>query len=113
MTLDEAIERYVAMPEERKAAFLISLSWWLTVSLRGCYDEADEGLRATKLQGANEIQHQLASEAGHHLVGNLERYPDDALIRICVEKAGMYKIGGEFGGAVKRALDRFETKLSS
>ena len=112
MTLDEAIERYVALAEERKAPFLIRLSWWLTVSMRGCYDEADVSLRAMRLQGGNEIQHQLASEAGHHLAKNLERYPDDVLIRDCVEKVAHYKIGVEFAGAFKRVLDDFEPRRS-
>jgi hypothetical protein len=111
MTLEETIERYIAMPEERKAQFLVRTSYELTVYMRGCYvDDPDPELRATKLKGTNEIQHQLASEAGHHLAGNLERYPDDVLIRICVEKAAMYKIGGEFAGAFTLALDRFEPK---
>jgi len=45
-----------------------------------------------------------------HMAGDLSRYPDDALIRICVEKAAIFKIGGEFGGAITNALERFEPK---
>jgi hypothetical protein len=104
MTLDEAIARYIAIPDDRKAWLLLRLSWWLTVYLRGCYDEADVDLLATKLKAANEIQHHLSSEAWSHLAGNPNRYPDEALIRICVETAAMYKVGGEFGGAMTSAL---------
>jgi len=110
MNLDDAISRYLAIPDDSKALFLLRLSWWLTVSLRGCYDETDSELLATKLKGANEIQHQLSSEAVSHMAGDLNRYPDDALIRICVEKAAIFKIGGEFGGAITNALERFEPK---
>jgi hypothetical protein len=108
MTFEEAITRYVAIPDDRKAWFLLRLSWWLTVSMRGCYDDADPELLSTKFKGANEIQHQLSSEAWSHLAQNCNRYPDDVLIRICVEKASHYNIDGEFGGAMKSALDRFE-----
>jgi len=108
MTLDEAIARYIAIPDDRKAWLLLRVSWWLTVYLRGCYDESQPESLAMKLKGANEIQHQLSSEAWSHLSQKLDRYPDDVLIRICVEKASHYNIDGEFGGAMKSALDRFE-----
>jgi len=111
MTLDEAIARFIAIPDDRKAWFLLRVSWWLTVSMRGCYDEADAELLATKLKGANQIQHHLSSEACNHLAGNPNRYPDDVLIRICVEKASHYSIDGEFGGAMKSALDHFDLRL--
>jgi hypothetical protein len=110
MTVDEAVSRYVAIPEDRKAWFLLRVSWWLTLYLRGCYDEADADLLAKKLKGANEIQHQLSSGAWSHLTGNPNRYPDDTLIQICVETAATYKIGGEFGAAMKSALERYEPK---
>jgi len=108
MTVDEAIARYIAIPDDRKAWFLLRVSWWLTVSMRGCYDEADAELLATKLKGANEIQHQLSSEAWSHVSQRLDRYPDDVLIRICVELAEHHKIGGEFRGAMKSSLDQFD-----
>jgi hypothetical protein len=110
MTLDEAIDRYVAVAPEDKCRFLIRLSYELTVQMRGCYDEADVGLRVVKLQGANEIQHHLASEAHHHLVGNIERYPDDVLIRILVENGAFYNIGGELAGALTRCLEQYERR---
>ncbi len=108
MTLDEAIKRYLAISEGSKTRFLLLLSYELTVYMRGCYDEGDAESRATKLKGANEVQHRLAAEARHHLALNLERYPDDVLIRICAELASVYKIEAEFGGAMNWALDRNE-----
>jgi len=110
MTLDEAVARYEAIPEDRKASLLLRVSWRLTVYMRGCYDEADAELLQMKLKGSNELQHQLASEAWSHLAGNRERYPDDALIRICAEKAAHHRIGGEFHGAMTSALDGFAPK---
>jgi len=110
MTLDEAIARYIAIPDDRKAWFLLRVSWWLSVYLRGCYNEADAELLATKLKGANEIQHQLSSEAWSHLAGNPNRYPDDVLIRICAEKASHYSIDGEFGGAMTSALNESKSR---
>lgn len=108
MTLNEAIDRYAAIAPKDKGCFLIALSHELTVHMRGCYDESDTGLRATKLQGANEIQHHLAAEASHHLEEDPKRYPDDVLIRSCVEDGAFYKIGGEFRGALRRCLDRYQ-----
>jgi hypothetical protein len=106
MTLVEAIERYAAVAPADKGRFLVQLSYELTVWMRGCYDEVDANLRATELQGANEIQHHLASETGHHMDRDVSRYPDDVLIRICAEKAAFYKIDDEFRTALTRCLLR-------
>lgn len=107
MTLNDAIEQYVAIGPANKARFLVSLSHELTIHMRSCYvGGLDSETRATKLQGANELQHHLASEAGHHLDSDIDRYPDDALIRICAERATFYKIEPELAGALKRCLLR-------
>ncbi|SNS95751.1 hypothetical protein SAMN05421770_103223 [Granulicella rosea] len=104
MTKQELIDGYSAMSSRAKVQFLALCSFSLTVGMRGLYDLTDSEKRARRLQGANELQHHLSSELGHHDEENEKRYPDDVLINILLEKAAHYGISGEMGYALRQAM---------
>ncbi len=61
MTLEDAISQYEALEDDRKARFLASLSYEITVWLRDTYDEQlPADLRISRLMGGNELQHHLS-----------------------------------------------------
>ena len=103
MTKPECIERYTALDSKTKVRFLALASFFLTVSLRGDYNNADLEYRVRRLQGTNELQHHLSSELGHHHAEETKRYPDDVLINILAEKAAFYGLSGELASALSWA----------
>ncbi len=107
MMLEEAISLYEALEEDKKAQFLTSLSYEITVWLRDTYDERlPADLRMSRLMGGNELQHHLSSQARHHIEQDTERYPDDVFIRILADKAQHYGLSGHFADALSRCLEK-------
>jgi hypothetical protein len=104
MTSTELLTFYTSLTSDRKVYFLARLSYHLTIYVRG--DEhpgEDVAVRFAQLTGANELQHSIIQELYHHHENNLKRYPDDAFLKIILEKAEYWKLTAILGGAIRQA----------
>ena len=109
MTKSELLRMYTALNSFAKARFLAILSHYLTIYMRGDYDESVDCTRRVKRpMGANELQHHISSELGHHLDEDADRYPDEVLLNILLEKAHYYEISSELQQAFIGATKRFQ-----
>ena len=107
MTKEELIIRYSGLESRGKIRFLATCSHYLTIGLRGDYDSTNLEHRIKRLMGANELQHHLSSQIGHHNNEDLKRYPDDVLINILIEKAAFYSLSHELNFALDPAAKVF------
>jgi hypothetical protein len=104
----EVLIRYTGMNKDRKIRFLTYLSYEITVWLRGTYSNgSDVNSEDSKLMGANELQHHISSQLGHHLDDDVKRYPDDVFLGILSEKAAHYGISSELQHSLDKSLSRF------
>ena len=83
MTIQKAIDTYVAMENERQAVFLSFFGHAMTIMARDTYDFQDVGVKhPIRLRAINEIQHQVFSQ----IIGLLRRgegsFPDDVIVKI-------------------------------
>ena len=84
---------YVDLPDSNKVIFLACVSNQLTIYGRA-FDldlSGEQEIRA--LLGLNELQHQISSQISA-IVSKCERYPEDVLLQILIEKASAYGISG-------------------
>jgi hypothetical protein len=103
MTKTELLELYFGLDSDAKALFLARLSNELTIWMRAEYEEStDCSKRAKRLMGANELQHHISSELRNHLLKTDDRYPDEVLMNILLEKATYCEISEEFQSALIR-----------
>ena len=101
MTKSELLQIYAVLDSPAKAGFLAALSNQLTILVRGDYDESvDCARRVKRLMGSNELQHHISSELRHHLEGDPDRYPDEVLLNILLEKAHHYELSNELQQAL-------------
>jgi hypothetical protein len=108
MTKSELLQIYTVLDSPAKARFLAVLSNQLTIFMRSEYDEsADCSRRVKRLMGSNELQHHMSSELRHHLEEDLDRYPDEVLLNILLEKAHSYELLNELQQAFVVTAKRF------
>ena len=108
MTKSEFLQMYAALDSPAKARFLAVLSNQLTIFMREEYDEsADCARRVKRLMGANELQHNISSELRHHLEGDPDRYPDEVLLSILLEKADNYELSNQLQQALAATTEKF------
>jgi hypothetical protein len=111
MTKLELLQTYTALNSPAKVRFLAILSHELTIFVRGEYDESiDCDIRIKRLMGSNELQHHISSELRHHLEGNANRYPDEVLMNILLEKAHYYEISSELQQALVATAKRLRAQ---
>jgi hypothetical protein len=99
-TLESLIGGYSQLPEEKQVLALCYVAFALTVKSREAYPEAwaNEAEAPTQAQSlkilrtSNELQHQLSQHIGHLLRHDVNRYPDDVIVRILLEKGGNWMI---------------------
>ena len=107
MTKDRIVQAFTMLSLQRKVAFLISISYELTVWMRENVDESYSAeSRIRHLLGANELQHHLSIEARHHLNNDLRRYPDETLFDMLIEKATHYEIDRALTASLIRVTER-------
>lgn len=77
--------------------------------MREEYDESLDLIRRVKrLMGANELQHHLSSELRHFLEEDTNRYPDEVLLNILLEKARHYELSNQLQQALIRTTKIFQ-----
>jgi hypothetical protein len=108
MTKSQLLQTYTALDSPAKARFLAVLSNQLTVFMREEYDESlDSARRIKRLMGANELQHHLSSELRHHLDQDTNRYPDEVLLNILLEKAQYFELSNQLQQALIGTAKKF------
>ncbi|GGA57141.1 hypothetical protein GCM10011507_05590 [Edaphobacter acidisoli] len=108
MTKLELLQIYANLDSWAKARFLAVLSHQLTIRMRESYDESIASDQRIKLlMGANELQHHLSSELRHHLEEDTNRYPDEVLMNILLEKAQYYQLSNELQGSLIHTANKF------
>ncbi|HYM77802.1 MAG TPA: hypothetical protein VE377_17640 [Candidatus Dormibacteraeota bacterium] len=102
MTGDELKTWYLSLTDPRKQIFLAFVSHDLTIHGRSfSLDLSGEDLNRA-FKGLNELQHQISSHIGALGLGR-DRYPDDVLWQILLEKAAAYGLGNHLKSCLGRA----------
>jgi hypothetical protein len=89
MNSEELWEWYVALPDHSKQIFLSLVSQQLTIHCRAFSLDLEGIEQVRAFKGINELQHQLSAQAAAIGLGH-DRYPDEVLLRILIEKAAAY-----------------------
>jgi hypothetical protein len=105
MTKSQLLQTYTALDSPAKARFLAVLSNQLTIFMREEYD--DSARRIKRLMGANELQHHISSELRHHLDQDTNRYPDEVLLNILLEKAQHFELSNQLQQALISTATKF------
>ena len=101
MTGDELRNWYVSLTDSSKQIFLALVSHDLTIHGRAFGLDLSTEQQSRAFKGLNELQHQISSHIAGLGLGR-ERYPDEVLWQIIVEKAAAYGLSNH----LKRSLER-------
>ena len=103
MTGDELRNWYMSLTNSSKQIFLAFVSHDLTIHGRAFTLDSLSGEQLHRaFNGVNELQHQISG----HIAGiglDRDRYPDDVLWQILLEKAGAYGLVNHLNSSLERA----------
>jgi hypothetical protein len=105
MEKDELRDWYLARSDSDKQIFLALVSNDLTIHGRAFTLDLSGERLITAFKGLNELQHQISG----HLIGlglGRDKYPDDVLWQILVEKADAYGLGRHLRKSLEFAKSR-------
>jgi hypothetical protein len=86
MSDEEAIRRFSGLSEPKQTLVLARFAWELTVLARDGYQPgSDQIANGALVRDLNELQHRVTSAIVDRLSSRKERYPDEVLVRMCVE----------------------------
>lgn len=105
MNLNQATVLYAALTDDQKVDLLARVSFDLTFIFRDItYTQPQTLENLKKLQGINELQHQLTQQLSKHHKRNERRYPDSAFLSILLELANTHGLLPGLQGALERYL---------
>lgn len=100
-----------SLPLQKRARFLIRVAFELTVYAREygvpSADQEKNNANLKRLCGANELQHNILSQAGLYLDGETQKvYPVDVFSEIIFQTAGHYGIASDLATAIRYVQQR-------
>ncbi len=87
MNVEAIIKVFSDMQEGRQALVLAKFAYELTVLTRETYLGSTSGTTTIKGREINELQHRVIAAIVTRLTSNPQRYPDDVLVRMCIDPA--------------------------
>ena len=96
---------YLALTDPDKQIFLALVSSDLTIHGRGFVAELSGQPLRVAFNGLNEVQHQISGHIAALGLGR-DRYPDDVLWQILVEKANAYGLSRHLRCSLEAACSR-------
>jgi hypothetical protein len=104
-------EFFLALSDRQKIIFLARLSNDLTIHGRAFGLDLCGQDQIAAFKGLNELQHQISQHLAH-LVEVSDRYPDDVLWEILLEKARHYRISAYLNESLDDRAQRFARGIS-
>jgi len=78
----------MALTDDEKVDFLARIAWELTIVFRDvAYTQPQTPENLKKMQGINELQHQLIQQLSKHHRRDERRYDDTSFVKILLEHA--------------------------
>lgn len=104
-SLQEALAFYEGLPQEKKAAVLGRISFYLTITWRTIiYETGSDCQKDEQIKGINEIQHLILGQMLAYLDERTKRYSDKAVIQILTNRAKNYNLSSAVQHALSKAL---------
>jgi hypothetical protein len=107
MTVDKDIAVFLSYSSEEKEEFLAALMYELTLIARDSYEAGQDGLtNPQRVRHINEVQHRLSAFLWALLRNDTQRFPDDVLVRMILERQGDDGLQKELAEAFARLTTR-------
>lgn len=96
---------FLALAVDAKVKLLVRLAHELTILARDTYEAGTDRVAAPeRLRMINEIQHRITSFVDDLLNENIDRYPDEVLMKIILERPSNSSFQEQLQHAFERAL---------
>lgn len=113
MKVLDPLQTFSSLSSHDKIRFLARLGWELTVAGRDAYEpQTEELIHPARLRDINEVQHRVLEHL-YCLASDIsERYPDDVLVAIILEKGPDRVLNEQVQYAFERAVEFLEKNPS-